>query len=466
MQSNKFIKDLPVTGFANEGKSIAHAEGKVVFVKGAVPGDVVNVRVLRNKRDYIEAEVMEIVQPSKDRQQPFCPHFGPCGGCQWQHMKYTAQLAYKDSAASETLERLGKLSIKQKLPIVGSDQDRYYRNKLEFTFSHKEWLTPDEFRSNTSEVRSPALGYHLPGAFDRVFDVKTCYLQPHLSDRIRLAIKIFTLDHGYDYFDLRKQTGLLRNVIIRMTTTGEVMVVVIFTHNEDKKIRALLEFLRLEFPEITSLLYVLNSKKNDSIYDLEILNYFGRNVIRERIGNLDFNISAKSFFQTNTRQAEKLYDCIKQFAALKGNEIVYDLYTGTGSIALFLADSCKKVIGIEQLEQAIVDARINASLNSISNVAFYSSDISKILNSTFVKEHGTPEVVITDPPRAGMHKDVVGELLKMEPQKIVYVSCNVATQARDLHLLSEKYSVEKTRAFDLFPQTHHVENVAELLKSF
>jgi 23S rRNA (uracil1939-C5)-methyltransferase len=463
--SEVFIKDLLITGFANEGRSIAHVDGKVIFVKGAVPGDVVNVRVLKNKSDYIEAEVAEVVRQSADRQQPFCPHFGPCGGCQWQHMRYAAQLAYKEAAVFDTLERVGKVRIQQKLSIVGADQDRYYRNKLEFTFSHREWLPADLFQSKIAAAHPPALGYHLPGAFDRVFDVKTCYLQPHLSDRIRLAIREFTLEHGYDYFDLRKQTGLMRNVIIRMTTTGEVMVVVIFTSDEKEKISALLEYLICQFPEITSLLYVLNSKKNDSIYNLKVFKYYGNDVLRERIGELSFRISAQSFFQTNTRQAEKLYDCVKRFAALNGDEIVYDLYTGTGSIALYLADSCKKVIGIEQLDQAIIDAKINAIINDISNVSFYTSDIGKTLNNSFVNQHGQPDVVITDPPRAGMPGTVISEILKMLPPKIVYVSCNVATQARDLQLLSEKYTIERSQAFDLFPQTHHVENVVELITS-
>lgn len=460
----RIIENLPITAYANEGKSIAHYDGKVVFVKGAVPGDVVNALVTKNKKDWMEATVREVLQPSSERQEPFCRHFGVCGGCQWQQMKYASQLKYKEQAVSDTLERIGKVSIREKLPIVGAAEDRHYRNKLEFTFSNREWLTAADFRLNQDPVHLPALGYHLPGAFDRVFDVKTCYLQPQLSNTIRLAIKDFTTQHGFEYFNLRRQTGLMRNVMIRMTTTGQVMVLVVFAERDDEKIFSLLNYLQHQFPEITSLQYVINQKKNDTIYDQEVITWSGADSIYEVIEDLQFRISAKSFFQTNTRQAEQLYRCVKEFAALTGNELVYDLYTGTGSIALYLARSCKSVIGIEQVAQAIEDAKINASINSISNVSFHTSDISKIMNQHFHAEHGVPDVVITDPPRAGMHEEVVKELLNMMPEKIVYVSCNVATQARDLQLLSEKYTVERIRPFDLFPHTHHVENVAELKK--
>ncbi|HYV93743.1 MAG TPA: 23S rRNA (uracil(1939)-C(5))-methyltransferase RlmD [Chitinophagales bacterium] len=462
MRNQILLENLVVESYANEGKCIAHHEGKVVFVKGTLPGEVVYARVTKSKKDWMEAEVSDVIQSSADRQLPFCQHFGYCGGCQWQHMKYEAQLRYKEQAAIETLERLGKISIKEKLPIVGCDADRGYRNKLEFTFSHREWQVGEAFRNNTERIEYPAVGYHFPKYFDRVFDVKECHLMPEPSDRIRLATKKFCVENGYEFFNLIKQTGLMRNIIIRMTTTGEVMLLVVFAQNDEEKIRMLMEFLRQEFPEIISLQYTINAKKNDTIYDLSIITHSGSDAIYERIGRLKFRISAKSFFQTNTRQTEKLYECVKEFAALSGNELVYDFYSGTGSIAMYIADGCRKVIGIESVAQAIEDAKVNAAINDIQNVSFHVADISKIFTGEFYSEHGTPDVVITDPPRTGMHPDVVKELLQMQPMKIVYVSCNVATQARDLQMLSGKYSVERIRPLDLFPQTHHVENVAEL----
>lgn len=462
MRNEINLKNLDVESYANEGKCIAHHDGKVVFLKGTLPGEIVHARVTRNKKDWMEAEVTGVLQPSSDRQLPFCPHFGYCGGCQWQHMTYEAQLRYKQQAVYDTVERLGKISVKEKLPITGCDTDRAYRNKLEFTFSNREWLTGDSWKYNSVQENLPALGYHFPKHFDRVFDVKTCQLQPQLSDRIRLAVKKFTTEHGYEYYNLRNQTGLMRNLLIRMTTTGDVMVLVVFVRKDEDRINMLMAFLKATFSEITSLQFSINSKGNDTIYDLDIITHSGKEFITEKIGRLEFRISAKSFFQTNTGQAEKLYDCVKDFAAFEGNELVYDLYTGTGSIALFIACGCKKVIGIESVAQSIEDARVNASINNISNVSFHVSDIAKILNEKLYMEHGSPDVVITDPPRAGMAPDVVNELLQMQPGKIVYVSCNVATQARDLQLLSQKYSVERIHPFDLFPQTHHVENVAEL----
>lgn len=462
MQNEILLENLFVESYANEGKCVGHNEGKVVFVKGTIPGEVVEARVTRIKKDWMEAEVTGVIKASPDRQIPFCVHFGHCGGCQWQHMKYEAQLRNKELAVIDTLERLGKISIEEKLPIVGCDIDRYYRNKLEFTFSHREWKTGDAWKNNPDPVDYPALGFHFPKFFDRVFDVKSCPLQPELSDRIRLAVKKFTADNGYEYFNLRTQTGLMRNLTIRMTTTGEVMVLLVFAGKTEEKILPLMEFLRKEFPEITSLQYTINNKVNDTIYDLDIVTHSGSDAIYERIGNLKFRISAKSFFQTNTRQTEKLYECVKEFAALTGNELVYDFYTGTGSIALYIADHCRKVIGIESVPQAIEDAKVNASINNIQNVSFHVADLAKIFNRQFYSEHGTPDIVITDPPRTGMHPYVIKELLQMQPKKILYVSCNAATQARDLGMLSGSYSVERIRPFDLFPQTHHVENVAEL----
>jgi 23S rRNA (uracil1939-C5)-methyltransferase len=464
MRKPVVLENLTIDSFANEGKCLARQEGKIVFVKGAVPGETVHARVTKSKKDWTEAEATEILQPSPERQLPFCRHFGYCGGCQWQHMKYEAQLKYKQWSATETLNRLGNIFLAKILPIVGCDADRGYRNKLEFTFSHREWQLGPDWKENTGRVNYPALGFHLPGAFDRVFDVITCHLQPPLSDRIRLAVKKFTLEAGYEYFHLRKQTGLLRNLMIRITSTGEVMVLVVFAREEEEKRVRLLKFLQTSFPEITSLQYVINGKKNDTIYDLPVHTFSGRDFILEELGALKFRISAKSFFQTNTRQAEKLYACARDFARLTGSERVYDLYTGTGSIALYLADQCLHVTGIESVAQAIEDARANAVLNGISNVSFHVADTAKLLNESFYLEQGRPDVVIVDPPRAGLHVDVVKQLLHLAPPRLVYVSCNVATQARDLQGLSEKFSVEKIQSFDLFPQTHHIENVAQLVR--
>ncbi|MEP7128176.1 MAG: 23S rRNA (uracil(1939)-C(5))-methyltransferase RlmD, partial [Chitinophagales bacterium] len=434
MQKQTILEQLRVTAFANEGKTIGHHEGKVVFVTGAVPGELVNARVTKNKKDWMEADVLKVLEASDDRQSAFCMHYGKCGGCQWQHMTYAAQLRYKEAAVTDTLERMGKVTINKKESIVGATVDRYYRNKLEFTFSNREWLVPEDFFGPTGKPpQQPALGFHLPGAYDRVFDVKTCYLQSDLSDRIRNTVKKFTIENGYEYFNLRYQEGLLRNLMIRITTTGEVMVVVIFARKEEEKIMTLLSFLQQEFPEITSLQYVINPKKNDTIYDLEVFTFAGTDAIYERIDNLTFRISAKSFFQTNTRQAARLYECVKEFAGLEGNELVYDLYTGTGSIALYLARSCRKVVGIEQVEQAIEDAKENANINGISNVSFHVADISKILDHSFHAENGVPQVVITDPPRAGMHEAVIKELLLMAPERIEAELAYAEPRAAHLH---------------------------------
>lgn len=456
------IEQLQITAFANEGKTIGHHQGKVVFVKGAIPGELVNAVVTRSKKDWMEAEVTTVLKPSPLRVQPFCMHYGKCGGCQWQHLNYQAQLQSKEWLVFDTLERMGKVRIQTREPIVGCDQEKEYRNKLEFTFTSREWLAPEAFYLAERPTPKPALGFHLPGAFDRVFDVVSCALQPDLSDRIRIAVKSFTLEQGYEYFHLRHQSGMLRNLMIRMTTTGEVMVLVVFAHAADDRIALLMNFLKVSFPEITSLQYVINVKQNDTIYDLEVITYSGQDAIYELIDDLKFKISAKSFFQTNSAQAARLYSCVKEYAGLTGSEIVYDLYTGTGSIALYLARSCNKIVGIEQVPQAIEDAYENAAVNGISNAAFYVADIVKIFDQSFHALHGLPQVVITDPPRAGMHPDVVKELLQMAPERIVYVSCNVTTQARDLQLLSTHYIVSRVRPFDLFPQTRHVENVALL----
>lgn len=459
----QIIEQVPVTAFANEGKTIGHYQGKVIFIRGAIPGELVNVRVTKVKKDWMEADVVAVLQPAASRVQPFCLHYGKCGGCQWQHMNYAEQLRSKEWLVYDTLERMGRVSIQTKEPIAGGAEEKEYRNKLEFTFTDREWLPPEEFFTNRHQAAPPALGFHLQGAYDRVFDVVSCALQPALSDRIRLAVKAFTLENGYEYFHLRHQKGMLRNLMIRMATTGEVMVLVVFAHADDHHIALLMNYLSTSFPEITSLQYVINRKQNDTIYDLEVVTFAGSDAIFEYVDDLKFRISAKSFFQTNTRQAARLYHCVREFAGLSGTELVYDLYTGTGSIALYLARYCKKVIGIEQVEQAIRDANINASLNQIHNVAFYTADIAKILDHSFHAQNGVPNVVITDPPRAGMHPEVVNELLRMAPEKIVYVSCNITTQARDMQLLSDKYLVERVRPFDLFPQTKHVENVAALV---
>lgn len=467
MQKGDLISGLTVETMAAEGKCIAHHEGRVVFLQGGAPGDVVEARIYKVKGKYLEGRVTKIEQASPNRETPFCEHFGTCGGCSWQHIDYNTQLFYKQKQVVDNLERIGGLSLPEIRRIVPSQKTRYYRNRLDFTFSAERWLSREEFDAENS-LTEPALGYHIPRKYDKVFDVLHCHLQPDPSNAIRLAVRDEALKLGIPFFDLRKQIGFLRTLTIRSTTTGEVMVILQVTYEKMEWIEAILRRLAEQFPEITSLHYIINGKKNDSFHDLEINCWKGDPWITETMknpdgpGSLRFRIGPKSFYQTNPKQAEILYRIAWEMAALTGNEIVYDLYTGTGTIANYVASRARKVIGLEYVGAAIEDATINSSINGISNTAFFAGDIKNLLNDSFIGEHGTPDVIITDPPRAGMHEDVCRMLLKVAPEKIVYISCNPATQARDLKILSEKYSITSVQPVDMFPHTMHVENVVNL----
>ena len=461
-------KNLPtyenvlITDVAAEGNAIAKIDDIVLFVEGVIPGDVVNVQITKKRKRYYEGRVLEIVTPSKDRLPAFCKHFGTCGGCKWQILPYEKQLFYKEKQAKDQLERIGHVSVEEFLPILGSGCKEYYRNKLEFTFSNKRWITADEVKTNAEITDSNALGFHVPRLFDKVVDIEHCHLQGDPSNQIRNFIREFALAHNYTFFDIRNHAGLLRNLIIRTSTNGECMVIVVFYEKQDEQINALLTALHEQFPQITSLLYIINQKANDTIGDQEVLTFYGKDFIIEEMENLQFKVGPKSFYQTNSKQAYELYKIAREFAQLTGNELVYDLYTGTGTIANFVARNAKQVIGIEYVPEAIEDAKINSQLNNITNTLFYAGDMKDILNDAFIAKHGKPDVIITDPPRAGMHEDVVETILRAMPKRIVYVSCNPATQARDLQALSTAYTIKKSRAVDMFPHTQHVENVVLL----
>lgn len=461
-------KNLPtyenvlITDVAAEGNAIAKIDDIVLFVEGVIPGDVVNVQITRKRKRYYEGRVLEIVTPSKDRLPAFCKHFGTCGGCKWQILPYEKQLFYKEKQAKDQLERIGHVSVEEFLPILGSECKEYYRNKLEFTFSNKRWITADEVKTNAEITDSNALGFHVPRLFDKVVDIEHCHLQGDPSNQIRNFIREFALAHNYTFFDIRNHAGLLRNLIIRTSTNGECMVIVAFYEKQDEQINALLTALHEQFPQISSLLYIINQKANDTIGDQEVLTFYGKDFIIEEMENLQFKVGPKSFYQTNSKQAYELYKIAREFAQLTGNELVYDLYTGTGTIANFVARNAKQVIGIEYVPEAIEDAKINSQLNNITNTLFYAGDMKDILNDAFIAKHGKPDVIITDPPRAGMHEDVVETILRAMPKRIVYVSCNPATQARDLQALSTAYIIKKSRAVDMFPHTQHVENVVLL----
>ena len=461
-------KNLPtyenvlITDVAAEGNAIAKIDDIVLFVEGVIPGDVVNVQITKKRKRYYEGRVLEIVTPSKDRLPAFCKHFGTCGGCKWQILPYEKQLFYKEKQAKDQLERIGHVSVEEFLPILGSECKEYYRNKLEFTFSNKRWITADEVKENVEITNSNALGFHVPRLFDKVVDIEHCHLQGEPSNQIRNFIREFAFSHKYTFFDIRNHAGLLRNLIIRTSTNGECMVIVVFYENNEEQIQTLLSALHEKFPQITSLLYIINQKANDTIGDQEVLTFFGKDFIIEGMENLQFKVGPKSFYQTNSNQAYELYKIAREFAQLTGNELVYDLYTGTGTIANFVAKKARQVIGIEYVPEAIEDAKINSQLNNITNTLFYAGDMKDILNDDFIKIHGKPDVIITDPPRAGMHEDVVETILRAMPKRIVYVSCNPATQARDLQLLSTAYTIKKSRAVDMFPHTQHVENVVLL----
>lgn len=462
-----FVNEVAIFDIAEEGRGVGKADDLVFFVDKAVPGDVADLKLTKKKKNFAEAVIVKLKKQSPYRTEPFCSHFGACGGCKWQHMSYPAQLTFKEKSVRSVLERVGKVDTQSMEPILGSAENRCYRNKLEFTFSNKRWLNEADMALNADTPQMNALGFHLPGRFDKILDIERCFLQAEPSNQLRLRIKAYALENGLSFYDLRKHTGDLRNLIIRTSSNKELMVVVVFAYAKPAQIEGLMEFLKISFPQITSLQYIVNQKKNDAVSDQEIITYQGRDHIFEEmpLGNglqLKFKISAKSFYQTNSAQAYQLYAIAKEFAGLQSDDLVYDLYTGAGTIANFVAKGVKQVVGIEYVSAAIEDAKFNATLNGISNTAFYAGDIKDILIPAFIAKHGKPNVVITDPPRAGMHPDVVKRLLEMETEKIVYVSCNAATQARDLALLNAKYQTLRIKPVDMFPHTQHVENVALL----
>lgn len=456
------VEQIEILDVAAEGKAITRWKDKVIFVPFVAPGDIVDLQIYRQKRSFAEGRVMKIHKLSPLRTEPFCEHFTVCGGCKWQHLPYEEQLKFKQQQVFDNLSRIGKVELPEFMPILGSEKTRFYRNKLEFTFSNKRWLTHEEVRENVEYDHMNALGFHIPGAFDKVLDINKCWLQDDISNQIRLAIRAFALEHDYTFFDLRNQEGFLRNMIVRTSTTGELMLIVAFYYEDKAAREALLQHIADMFPQITSLMYVINSKCNDTITDQDILVFKGNDHIFEQMEGLKFKIGPKSFYQTNSEQAYILYSVTRDFAGLTGNELVYDLYTGTGTIANFVASKASKVVGIEYVPEAIEDAKVNSQINGIDNTLFYAGDMKDILTLDFINEHGRPDVIITDPPRAGMHEDVVNAILFAEPKRIVYVSCNPATQARDLALLDVKYRVKKVQAVDMFPHTHHVENVVLL----
>ncbi len=452
------IENLTVQSVAAEGKSVAHTEeGQVVFIEYAVPGDIVDVRITAKKKKYLEGRVVRIVKPSPDRMEPFCEHFGICGGCRWQLLPYRIQLEAKERQVIDQLSRIGHLKLPAVRPILESDNIRFYRNKLEFSASDKRWILPDEELEGLSPEQRVGLGFHVGKFFDKVLDIRKCWLQPEPSNEIRLFIKEYSVGHRIPFYNIRENRGIFRNMFVRNTDDGQVMVIVCFAEVFDG-LSAMLDAIADRFPQITSLYYVINDKLNDSIADRECVLYRGVDAIYEKMENLRFKIGPKSFYQTNNGQALKLYRTVREFAGLTGNETVYDLYTGTGTIAQFVSAGAKKVIGIEYVQEAIDDARINAAGNGITNCSFFAGDMKDILTPAFIREHGRPDVIITDPPRAGMHPDVTNTILEAAPSKIVYVSCNPASQARDLEVLCRDYDILEVQPVDMFPHTTHVEN--------
>jgi len=458
----RFENDLKVIDINAKGMGVAKtAEGAVCFIKKVVPGDIVDVRIYKKRRGYFEAEPTRWIQKSKQRTEPVCDHFGVCGGCKWQHLSYQGQIDFKEKGVVHNLKHIGKVEVQEILPIAGVTNPYYYRNKMEFSFSNNRWLTMDEIQQEATIERN-GLGFHKPGMWDKIVDVHHCHLQADPSNEIRNALRTYALENQLEFFDPRNQSGFLRTLMIRNTQEGEVMVLLQFYKEHKKNREAILDFIVSKFPQLTSLLYCINTKPNDSIYDQDIHCYHGQDYITENLDQLQFKITAKSFYQTNPQQAKVLYKIAKDFAALKPNEVVYDLYTGTGTIALSLAASCAKIIGTESVPEAIDAAQENALVNQIQNAHFEVGDMKAVFNDSFISRHGKADVVITDPPRDGMHADVVQQLIKLSPKRIVYISCNSATQARDLNLMKSHYEVLKSQAVDMFPQTHHVENVVLL----
>lgn len=452
----KLLENVEIGPAVAEGHCIARVDNQVVFVKYAAPGDVADIQIVAKKKNYLEGKIIKLHQPSDKRIQPFCSHFQTCGGCKWQHLGYADQLAFKQQQVIDAFERIGGVSEFEVLPIRGSELTQGYRNKLDLTFADRAWVT--NFNPDTT-VHTTALGFHIPGRFDKVLDVDRCYLMPEYVNEIQRGVKAFCDEQGLEFYNVIKQEGFLRNLLLRCNSKGEWMVLLSFYHEDVEKRTAVLNYVRDHFSEVTSLVYVINDKRNDTLQDLQVHCYHGNDHLVEELGGLKFKVRPQSFFQTNTAQAEVLYAITKEFAALTGHELVYDLYTGTGSIALYVADKAKHVVGIEYVPEAIIDARENMQMNGMEHLQFYAGDMKEILTEEFIAAHGRPDVLITDPPRDGMHPDVVKRILEAAPPRIVYVSCNPATQARDAKLLAEKYRLVKIQPVDMFPHTHHVENV-------
>lgn len=457
------MEEVLVENYAAEGRSLAKQNGKVIFIENVVPGDVVDIRLLKNKKDWAEGYPIQFKSYSKQRVEPFCQHFGVCGGCQWQMLPYQKQLHYKQQQVIDNLTRIGKIKLPQALPIAGAAEDKFYRNKLEYTFSTKEYIASKNFDRNDKEKSfRNVLGFHAKGFFDKIVNIEECWLQPEPNNEIRNALREFAWNQNLSFYDYRLHEGFLRNLQLRICTTGEVMVNVVFGEDNEEKRIEVLDFLKSRFPAITTLLYTVNLKKNDSLNDLDPVTYSGKGYVIEKLEDFQFKIGPKSFFQTNTRQAEKLYQITRTFSELDGSQVLYDLYCGTGSIGIFCSKGARKIIGVEAIAEAISDAKENALLNNIHHTAFYTGDVIDICSDDFFSQHGKPDVIITDPPRAGMHEKLVKKILQMEAPTVVYVSCNPATQARDLSLLNEKYAVTGLQPVDMFPHTHHIENVVQL----
>ena len=462
-KKNIQIPNLELTTAGAKGVAIGKTEeGKTVLVGYAVPGDVVNVQVIKSKKNYYEAKVLDFINYSSDRVDPECMHFGICGGCKWQNLSYEKQLEYKEKEVYNNIKRIGKIDNFQELSIVPSTDKYFYRNKMEYSFSNARWLTSEEIQSDIDIEDKNALGFHIPQQWNKVLDIKECFLQQEPSNKIRNSIKAFALKHKMEFYDFKEQSGFLRTLMIRSNSKNDLMVLLQFFREDEQNISKMLNYIREEFPEVQTILYAINSKGNDSLYDLDVKIFHGNGFLTEEIEGLKFKIGPKSFFQTNYKQAVKLYEIAREFADLKGDEVVYDLYTGTGTIAQFISRKAKTVVGVEAVPEAIKAAKENAEYNNIKNCRFYCGDMKDIFTEEFIHENGHPDIIVTDPPREGMHKNVVDTILRIAPQKIVYVSCNSATQARDLELMKEKYEVVKVQAVDMFPQTYHVESVALL----
>ena len=458
------IEGLEITTLAAEGKAMGKHDNQVVFVPMTVPGDIVDVQIRKHHRRYMEGSVVRFVEKSKLRTEPFCEHFGVCGGCKWQSLPYEEQLKQKRKQVEDQLVRIGHLDIPEVRPCLGSERTREYRNKLEFTFADKRWLTFEEIAEGGDIETTPAVGFHIPGCFDKVLDIRKCHLQVDLSNRIRLAAKEFCIDNGYSFHNARAHEGLMRTMVIRTASTGEVMVIVVFNSNDTERINALMTHLRESFPEITSLIYMINEKWNDSLGDREPICFAGKDHIIEQMEGLQFKVGPKSFYQTNSEQAYELYKITRDFAQLRETDILYDLYTGTGTIANFCARRAKRVIGVEYVPEAIEDAKINSMINNIENTTFYAGDMKDVLSDEFIARNGRPDVIILDPPRAGVDERVLEVIKRAAPERMVYVSCNPSTQARDLAILSDMYDIVAVQPVDMFPHTHHVENVVKLCK--